>query len=670
MKNPHNVSDRIAHFLRNSSGNFGVMMGVLAFPVIGAMALAVDYSNVMRERSMAQASLDAAALATARQYATGSLSGDTQAETEANLTAYAKDFFEANLPDSIGDNDLELAAKISTQVKQDGNGTPYEQKNIDLGATLEYDTFLAKVLGQDRLVADLTAQVASGNMSVEIALVIDNSGSMGSNSRIQTAKTTSKDLVDQLHAASSASSKPDPIKFSLVPFASMVNVGTSNQNAKWMDTRGWAPIHHENLDWRTYVIPPNVKRFRKIDKGTHYLFRERIDNKWSWKTRFDMFDIMGTSWGGCVEARPWPHNTQDTFQRINMSYGKASSGNHGDGLDALFVPNFAPSEPSRKYRDGDGDDQWDEDNYSNNQYLYRWGWDYLGDWRRPDGPTLGTSNNYTNGSPDSSGDFDDIDWIDSEDDFSAFGDEYADGVIDDYQNLRQDWIWRYQAAAYDGEVWIGSNTSYSNSGPNYLCTTEPIKELTTSQSDIKTAIDAMQARGTTNIQEGIAWGWRSLSEGEPFTEGRGYDEIDNRKYIIVLTDGNNFMGDVNNPNESRYSAWGYAKQGRLDEGLDNADRPDLYKNANLNSLEMKMNVHTLQTCENAREAGVTIFTIAFDVSDGSSVKELLAACGGSGTRDGEPLMLGGEFYFDVEGDELADAMDTIASQIAQLRLMR
>ena len=41
------------------------------FPVIGTAALAIDYSNLARERGAVQSSLDAAALASAKFYATG-----------------------------------------------------------------------------------------------------------------------------------------------------------------------------------------------------------------------------------------------------------------------------------------------------------------------------------------------------------------------------------------------------------------------------------------------------------------------------------------------------------------------------------------------------------------------------------------------------------------------
>ena len=81
-------------------------------------------------------------------------------------------------------------------------------------------------------------------------------------------------------------------------------------------------------------------------------------------------------------------------------------------------------------------------------------------------------------------------------------------------------------------------------GPNYSCTTKPIVELTdVSTTEGKDAIDLaitnMVAVGATNVPEGMAWGWRTLSSGAPFTTGRPETERGNTKVVIVLTDGAN-----------------------------------------------------------------------------------------------------------------------------------
>ena len=625
-------------FVRDRAGNFALIAALLALPLLGSAALAIDYTNLYRYRNAVQSSLDAAALAASKELATGA--------STSELETYARDYFDANLSSDLRNMIAEFSFAIKSDPKTGAGGEPYLEKTVSLDAKLRYPTHLARVVGTDVLAADIASQVVVGNITVEVALVIDNSGSMDTNGRIALAKSTSVKLVDTIFNGAGASNKKDPVKFALVPFAASVNVGKANANADWLDTKGWAPIHNENLDWTTYVRPANSQSFQKQDKGTHFVYREKIANSWQWKTRFDLFDMLGVDWEGCVEARPWPHNARDTHQKINTSDFNAVKGGYagGDGLDAIFVPLFAPAEPSSSYATLNKN----KVNHSSDSYNYPN--DYLYDWKRPKATNPGQ-----------------IEQIYSDTGYPA---PYDKGVSGSgaKQNLRQDWVWRYQAAALDSGVIAKSIGETATYGPNYHCTTTPVKELTAKNGEIKTAINAMQAEGNTNIQEGVAWGWRMVSSREPFTQGRAETDRDNRKYLIVLTDGNNTYGSSSTPNGTSWGAWGYGKHGRMDAGLAVADRPDLYKTASLNSEEKKMNAHTLQTCENARADGVTIFSIAFDVPDGSSVKQLLSACAGSGVVGGKPIAADGQFYFDVNGSGLEKAMADIAAQISDVRI--
>ena len=619
---------RFKRFLSDSSGNLMVITAISAFPIMGMTALAVDYSYFERMRMTAQSGLDAAALATSKEYAAGAFDAPSQAETVAEMKVYADDYFRANLPDFIPSDKVTLHANFLSEELEDENGTAYTEKSVGLNVDLEYDTFIAKVINRDNLATTISSEVAMGNLTVEIALVIDNSGSMstttsGGGSRMVKARDTAKDMVDKIFAAGTISNKDDPVKFALVPFAASVNIGNANASAAWMDNNGYAPIHNENLDWSTY-IPPTGSTVAVTNQGTHKTAQETLSNGTKdWKTRFDVYAMLGRTWKGCVEMRSWPHSTKDTVQTITASttYGQAVSGvNGGAGVNALFVPMFAPSEPTPKYsRNTSGSQSDDWESYANN---------YTTDYRKKAGQWFAstTANRQAN------------------------------------QNVRQDWIERYQNAY---------TTMSSSRNPDYSCTTNALTQLSTSKTAIKTAIDAMAANGNTNVQEGLAWGWRTLSPAAPFTAGRARNDIDNRKYLIVLTDGNNTYGSSSDPNQTTYGPWGYGKHGRIEGGLANADLPNLYKGTSVNTYEKKMNAHTLQTCENARNAGITVFAIAFDVPNGSSVKYLLDACAGSGKEeDGDEVVAGGTFYFDVSGSTLTGAMGAIAAQISEMRIKK
>lgn len=622
---------RLTHFLRNEAGNFAIIMGLTAFPLVGVTALAVDYSNFERQRSFVQSAVDAAALATSKEYATGAFAAETPTGVEAKLKAYAKDFFNSNLPAGISPEKAVLNASIVSEVKEDSNGIAYEEKSVGIEVDLEYDTFLAKVIDYDQMTTKIISEVAMGNLTVEIALVVDNSGSMststsGGGTRMVKARDTAKSMVDKIFAAGAISNKQNPVSFSLVPFAASVNIGPANATKTWMDNNGWAPIHNENLDWTNYVLDSGETRtadYLTVWNSKKIFQSKKSGQNWKWRSRFDVYSMLGRTWAGCVEMRSWPHSTKDTVQTIttSMTYDQAAAGtNGGSGVNALFVPMFAPSEPTPKYTTNNKGSE------SNDSYTY--------------------TNNYTTDYRNRAG--------------SWFASTSANRLAN--QNVRQNWIERYQNAY---------KTISSSKNPDYSCTTKALTELSTNKTAIKTAIDQMAANGNTNVQEGLAWGWRTLSKSEPFTAGRERDDIDNRKYLIVLTDGNNTYGTNSDPNESTYGPWGFAKHDRIEAGLANADLPNLYKGTSVNTYEKKMNAHTLQTCENARAAGITVFAIAFDVPNGSSVKSLLNACAGSGKEaDGDEIVAGGAFYYDATGSTLDAAMTSIASQISEMRIKR
>ncbi|MCG6859432.1 MAG: pilus assembly protein [Salaquimonas sp.] len=645
MSSNRGVLRNLKRFLRNESGNYAIMFGLTVFPILGGVALAVDYTNIQRYRGAVQDSLDAAALASAKEFSSG--------VTGTALEDYAKDFFDANLPNFIPAGNVDLGVSLVDTQIIDTNGDPATVKTVKLDASLEYDSFVAQVLGYDKFNLGISSQVALGNITVEVAMVMDNSGSMGSKSKIDSARTTAKDLVETIFNAASNSNKPNPVSFSLVPFSGMVNIGSDNANAAWMDTNGWSSIHNENLDWANTYLTANA--FEK--KGAGY--REKVNGNWEWKSRYSVFDMLGVDWGGCVEMRPWPYNTTDDAaitSGVSSTADYVNQDSSSDILDKLFVPFFAPAEPYSKYayqgRSGGGRRHRGSGGTST-QYSDDWhnyGNDYLMDWVRPDPSNLNSLQQI---------------YYDT-----SFNSPYNNGVIQSNQNMRQDWVWRYQAAALNSSNYYGSYDG-KNSGPNDGCYSNPVTELTTSQTTIDSEIDKMQAEGMTNIQQGVAWGWRSLSPGEPFTGGRDPSDTTNRKYMIVLTDGNNTYNSSYTPNGSYYGSWGFDKQGRMDEGLTASDLADTpYVGASLNSFEKKMNAHTVQTCNNAKADGVSIFTIAFDVDDGSSVKDMLQACSGSGIVNNKLVMKAGTFYYDVGASNLDTAMEAIASQISEMRIIQ
>jgi len=185
-------------------------------------------------------------------------------------------------------------------------------------------------------------------------------------------------------------------------------------------------------------------------------------------------------------------------------------------------------------------------------------------------------------------------------------------------------------------------------GPNLLCTTQAVEPLTTTKATVKTKISAMVASGTTNITAGLMWGWRALSPTAPFTEGRDYGVGDNKKILILMTDGQNTYEGNGKFVVSQYGSWGYVWKSHLGT-----------ESTNENTVQDKMDDRMELACANIKAAGISIYTVAFEITD-TTTKQLLVTCASDSNK---------AFSADSTA-ALTAAFTAIGDDISQLRLSK
>ena len=651
----------LRRFLDDRRGNFAMMTAVAMIPLLGGVALAVDYSEMNRQKQATVNALDAAAVATARQIVSG-------ASDEA-IKAYAKDFFEANL-NAVNPLDTELMVDLPSN--QVGGGT------LKLAARLHYKPYFfssftglvsqVDAAGSGDIDFSVKTEVRLKN-TLEVALVLDNSGSMkelgnGSNQvRFDLLKAAAKQLVETLSLQANMIKQVDrPVQFALVPFAASVNVGPANAGAMWMDVEGLSPVHHENFDWST--LSAADKRAEKVNgiwhkKGSGWgdeadqilsrfsLYKDMrkvssrewvstgrewvctqhssrtgacISGRWENTGYYEETNGPFASWQGCVEARPNPYNNTDE----PPAGGTANTGiGYGDPA-TMFVPMFAPDEPG---------DRWDaagqRDNYN-------------------------ASNNWWN-----------------------------DGIEDAGGQARLRNMTKY----FDVRPYGVS--SAQGSGPNYSCTTNPITPLTDVSTEaglaaVKSAIDAMAANGGTNVPEGMAWGWRTVSSGEPFTQGRPDEEKGNDKVVIVLTDGQNTYytpGSLgfSDPADSKsiYSSYGYLKPGYNGTGtgrLFMGTSAGQYDYSN-NNYTTALNQQMATLCANAKARKILVMTVALDLDSADAAEnaqiEALRRCSSDSRFRKDPAdhSKPAKLFWNATGSNLSEKFREIADELSNLRIV-
>jgi len=645
-------------FCRDRRGNYALATVLAMVPLMGGVAMAVDYSEVSRQKQSVVNALDAANFATARRLVQGA--------TEDQLKAYAFDFFRSNLNNV---NPAKTTLSVTLPTSTTGGGI------LKLCADLVYDPYFlpaaAMLVGKSSSTIDYSvcSEVRLKN-TLEVAMVLDNSGSMttpGTGSgqkRIDLLKQAAKQLVDTLALQAAMIKQIDkPVQFSLVPFAASVNVGPANDNASWIDTYGLSPIHNENFAWST--LNAADKYAQKINgiwykKGTGWgteegqmltrfsLYRdmkvvtshERVAgservvcdvyrSNHTCKTSHKEYDYVDTygpfaSWQGCVEDRPYPYNVSDA---------PASGGPNNTGIGigdpaTMFVPMFAPDEPGNH-------------------------WKLTQDPDEADPVTYNAANSWWNDDPSST-----------------------------TGKTRQSNMAKYfQPRPIDAPVLA------KGAGPNYSCTTTPITPLTdvtdaAGLAKIKAAIDLMAPNGNTNVPEGLAWGWRTVSSTEPFTEGRPETERGNDKVVIVLTDGENTYSTLSSDpagNKSTYAAYGYTGLGynggsvtRLFLGASSAVGQFNYSSSNYTTA---LNEQMATLCNNAKAANIMVMTVALDLSttDAGDKKAIdaLKTCSSDSRFRKDPTdpSKPAKLFWNATGATLSDNFKEIANELSNLRVV-
>ena len=515
--------------------------------------------------------------------------------------------------------------------------------------------------------------------TLEVAMALDNSGSM-SGTKISTLKTAATDLTTTLYNLGPTSTKPNPIEVAIIPFSAAVNIGPAFQadgTATWLDKTAVGTYHGDTMEANGAAA--GVNNFTLLA------------------------GLTGYTWGGCVEERPQPYDATD------------DGGSTGTPA-TMFVPMVAPDEPDNltatsscsatqkiganatlRYNCAPAGAQ----SYNN----------YLPDVASP--KLCGPAVTMTKASPGvmttvavhnlivgdevvfnttgalytglTSGTTYYVKTVPTTKTFTVSATSggtaiNTSGTQSGTHTMASSAMWTCangnagcngaagrgvaQTAAFAGVCKYGTaalpvtpsaiTVGGLPGGPNFMCTTPAITPLTPTKATVTTAINNLVSIGATNILSGVAWGWRALSPGAPFTQGRSYATADNKKILIVMTDGDNTYYPNSSFLKSWYASFGYAVNDHLQIGTTSPS------SVQLNAAE---NARTLAACTNVKAAGIHIYTIGFEINAGSVVDPvvslaLLKSCASDV-----------DSYFDAQNESaLTAAFTAIGDQISLLRI--
>jgi Flp pilus assembly protein TadG len=608
------VIGRLRSFARHSGGNVSLLFGVSMFPLLAASGVAIDYGASSNVRTKLASIADAAALVGASKV------GKPYTEKAAAAEAEFKSMIASQgLTDITSVKFIELKEGI----------------RVEANASVKPKFMGIFGVGPQVVAAAADAQLSMGN--VEIALVLDNTGSMVND--MIALRDAAKSFTETVFTNTAAGG----VRMSLVPYSASVNVGRLNMpmsamdtgansahhaislvgrrlgyipNCKWVGESGWNPPDPGGSGKKGVSLPNPTTDFadaaRELlgissahaqavvtpgsDISTAVMVKETVSSPYvSSPTVVDV--PVGYSHKGhpCGLYNPPKISHFDLFNRIKGAQWKGCVEARPEPFDVndepanaanpntLFVPYFWPDEP-------DDNKNWPK--YENN---------YL-----PDGPSPA-------------------------------------GWVLEYSE-RQGNLFKYDGKA----TAVIKETAPDTSGPNKACG-QALTPLTDNRSTILNEVNSMSHwnGGGTISSEGLMWGWRTLSPRGPFSaKGLASDKV--KKYIVLMTDGENTMGeqDKKGPLLSEYGAYGYLAAGRFP--IENYAQMEKY-------LDSRMDL----ACANAKAAGITIMTILFRVSD-VTVKKRLEQCASSSTNA----------YIASDADSLKKAFSKISGNISSLRLVK
>ena len=205
----------LAAYKKNTDGNMGMMMAVSTAMLIGFLAVAVDLTSAFSAKQRLQNTTDAVALLAAQ---------DKTLNTPAKLQLAAQALYDATYTGDTG-----VRIEIEEIIRVGDDVTVVAKNNID--------TNFAQIFNIGNLDVGVRSTASYSELSLDVALVLDSTGSMRESingSRGQTKLAGLQDAANNLIDIFDNTDN-DNIRLSVVPFSQYMNVGETNSRAGWLD---------------------------------------------------------------------------------------------------------------------------------------------------------------------------------------------------------------------------------------------------------------------------------------------------------------------------------------------------------------------------------------------------------------------------------------------------
>jgi hypothetical protein len=598
-------------------GAVSLMFAVSASVMLGALSISIDLGRYALSQARMQSALDVANLSAAMD-----MGHYASTACPATLTAWQNDaykYYSTNMPDGY----LELLlsssnfnAACANNPSSNGGG-----QLVRLSASGELPLMMPAFLASKNT-STSTGSTGSNDMQVaasnevarnpqtelELALVLDNTGSMAQTPSGNSTSTLSAEKISGLKTAANAlltqlfgQSGSAQYFIGIVPFSSTVNVG---KTPSWQGTNSAAIS--ASLSRGTWLKEAfNYNSANVSMSGTPSV--SLSGTTWAWS---------GSGWGGCVAE---PRDSSGNLAAL--AYSPSSTTATSTSPYYQFTPyyyNVPPAGLALYTQTGSGSNKICTTNSS---------------------VTTIPTTIYTG----------------------------KEGTV----NTRNDGTCTATAnSILPVNSWVQTSTKSTYTlNQNNLCIGTPVTFLTNDSTQLTNAIAAMQPAGNTIIPLGLLWGWRMLSSSWAGTWNQrstigvtlplAESTMGLQRVLILMTDGENDVTASYVPGQEVTHF-----NGLSGVGTNNLHAPSVastdYSSGTLVGGSINLNdVNSYQAavCTAIKNAGITIYTIAFGT--GAAANTSLQSCASPG-----------DYYLASTNSQLTEVFQQIASQIGLLRLLQ
>lgn len=248
----------IKRFIADRRGGVALSFGIALIPILGLAGAAIDYSRFATERARLQAAMDATALAV------------------------------IHLPPSTPNNEVQTKAQSFFQsiyktppgIRMPVVSANYVGTTLTMSTSETMPTTLLSLIGTNSLTIGARTTTVNQQPSVEIALALDNTGSMAQNGKLQSLKTAVNNMLTSLQ---SFSRRPGDVKVSIVPFNTQVNIGTATPNASYLRY----DVAVTNPDLSSYLSARGISRSAPTPSNWNGCLSDRDRSYFDYDTRSD-----------------------------------------------------------------------------------------------------------------------------------------------------------------------------------------------------------------------------------------------------------------------------------------------------------------------------------------------------------------------------------------------